>query len=279
MAGPDDVDRAVWPPRAPLSKGPGGGPPPNERSRLLHALADAIEANRKELAELETRNVGKAISSVKGEVKSAAENFRFYASALGSIAGSTRPIGGSILTYTLKEPVGVCAPDRPLELPDHARRLEALAGAGRGLHGRAEARPRRRRSPRCASPSSPPRPASRRASSTSCPATGRRRARTWSPTPAWTRSRSPARPTTGSRDHAPRRGGDREARVARARRQEPEHRLRRRRPRRRGRRPPCTASTTRPARAATPARACSSRRGLRRRRRPLRGDGREDSRR
>jgi acyl-CoA reductase-like NAD-dependent aldehyde dehydrogenase len=116
MAGAGDVDRAVGAARTAL-EGPWGRTPPNERSRLLHALADAVEANRKELAELETRNVGKAISSVKAEVKSAAENFRFYASALGSIAGSTRPIGGSILTYTLKEPVGVCAQVVPWNYP------------------------------------------------------------------------------------------------------------------------------------------------------------------
>ena len=53
---------------APPLDGPWGRTPPNERSRLLHALADAIQANRKELAELESRNVGKAISSVKAEV-------------------------------------------------------------------------------------------------------------------------------------------------------------------------------------------------------------------
>ena len=62
------------------STAPWGKTPPNERARLLHALADAIVANRKELAELESRNVGKAISSVKAEVGGAVENFRFFAS-------------------------------------------------------------------------------------------------------------------------------------------------------------------------------------------------------
>src|ERR687891_2304454 len=66
MAGEEDVDRAVEAARAALA-GPWGKTPPSERSRLLHALADAIVANRKELAELESRNVGKAISSVKAE--------------------------------------------------------------------------------------------------------------------------------------------------------------------------------------------------------------------
>jgi acyl-CoA reductase-like NAD-dependent aldehyde dehydrogenase len=61
MAGPEDVDRAVEAARAALD-GPWVKTPANERSRLLHALADAIQANRKELAEIEARNVGKAIS-------------------------------------------------------------------------------------------------------------------------------------------------------------------------------------------------------------------------
>ena len=116
IAGPEDVDRAVEAARGALA-GPWAKTPPSERSRLLHALADAIVANRKELAELETRNTGKAISSVKGEVASAAENFRYYASAIASIAGRASPIGGSLLSYTLKEPVGACAQIVPWNYP------------------------------------------------------------------------------------------------------------------------------------------------------------------
>ena len=91
--------------------------PPTERSRLLHALADAIAANRGELAELECRNVGKAISSVKAEVHGAVENFRYYASAIASISGRANPIGGSLLHYSLKEPVGVAAQIVPWNYP------------------------------------------------------------------------------------------------------------------------------------------------------------------
>jgi acyl-CoA reductase-like NAD-dependent aldehyde dehydrogenase len=111
MAGRADIDRAVEAARAAVD-GPWGRTPPTERSRLLHALADAIHANRKELAELESRNVGKAISSVKAEVGGAVENFRFFASVIGSIGGRSNPVGGSLLTYSLKEPVGVAAQTR-----------------------------------------------------------------------------------------------------------------------------------------------------------------------
>src|SRR5438094_907258 len=103
MAKEQDVDRAVEAARAAL-EGPWGKTPPTERSRLLHALADALVANRKELCELEVRNVGKAISSVKAEHAQAVENFRFYASAIASIAGRSNPIGGSLLELGGKSP-------------------------------------------------------------------------------------------------------------------------------------------------------------------------------
>src|SRR5438874_881788 len=111
-----DVDRAVEAAQAALA-GDWGKAPPTEGSRLLHALADAIQANRKELAELEVRNVGKAISSVKAELAQGVENFRFYASAIGSIAGRSNSIGGSLLFYSLKEPVGVVGQIVPWNYP------------------------------------------------------------------------------------------------------------------------------------------------------------------
>jgi acyl-CoA reductase-like NAD-dependent aldehyde dehydrogenase len=116
MGNEQDVDRAVEAARAALD-GPWGKTPPTERSRLLHALADALAGNRKELCELEARNVGKAISSVKAEHAQAVENCRFYGSAIASIAGRSNPIGGSLLFYSLKEPVGVCGQIVPWNYP------------------------------------------------------------------------------------------------------------------------------------------------------------------
>ena len=116
MANEADVDRAVDAARAALD-GDWGRTAPTERSRLLHALADALVANRKELAELEVRNVGKALSSVKAELNQAVENFRFYGSAIGSIGGRSNPLGGSLLFYSLKEPVGVAGQIVPWNYP------------------------------------------------------------------------------------------------------------------------------------------------------------------
>jgi len=116
MAGETDVDRAVEAARAALD-GDWGRTPGTERARLLHALADAIVGNRAELAELEARNVGKAISSVKAELHQAAENFRYYGSAIAAIGGRSNPIGGSLLFYSLKEPVGVAGQIVPWNYP------------------------------------------------------------------------------------------------------------------------------------------------------------------
>jgi acyl-CoA reductase-like NAD-dependent aldehyde dehydrogenase len=116
LAGEAEIDRAVEAARAALG-GDWGKTGPTERSRLLHALADAIVANRAELAELEARNVGKAISSAKAELFGGAENFRFFASGIATIAGRSNPIGGSLLFYSLKEPVGVCAQIVPWNYP------------------------------------------------------------------------------------------------------------------------------------------------------------------
>ena len=116
MAGETDVDRAVTAAREALD-GAWGKTPATERARLLHALADAIVANRTELAELEARNVGKAIASVKAELHQAVENFRFYGSAVATIGGRSNPIGGSLLFYSLEEPVGVAAQIVPWNYP------------------------------------------------------------------------------------------------------------------------------------------------------------------
>ena len=229
LAGEADVDRAVEAARGALD-GDWGKTPGTERARLLHALADAIVANRAELAELEARNVGKAISSVKAELHQAVENFRYYASAIATIGGRSNPIGGSLLFYSLKEPVGVAGADRALELPADDGDLEARARARRRLLGRAQARPAdaadghpagrargrgrlpgrrdQRRPGRRADDRRVSRPASRRG-----------------------QGRVHGLDEDGRRDHAARlRPG--EARHARARRQEPEPRLRGRGPRR-----------------------------------------------
>ena len=54
---------------------------------------------------------------MKAELNQAVENFRFYASAIATISGRSNPIGGSLLFYSLKEPVGVAGQIVPWNYP------------------------------------------------------------------------------------------------------------------------------------------------------------------
>ena len=116
LAAESDVDAAVDAARSALA-GDWARAPATERARLLHALADGLRAGRADLATIEARNVGKAISSVKAELAAATETFRFYASVAAAPSGRTGTLGGSLTHYSLKQPVGVCAQIVPWNFP------------------------------------------------------------------------------------------------------------------------------------------------------------------
>jgi phenylacetaldehyde dehydrogenase len=84
---------------------------PAERSRLLWKVADLIDQNRDELAELETLDNGKPIFfSRMVDVPSAMETFRYFSGWATKIEGNTIPLskpGAKFFAYTLREPVGV----------------------------------------------------------------------------------------------------------------------------------------------------------------------------
>jgi len=109
------IDRAVGAAHDALKKWRRVGP--IERSRLLHAIADAVAAEAADLCELEARNVGKAISSVRAEVQHVISTFRYFASVTGSISGRAARIGGAIDFSSYQEPVGVVAQIVPWNYP------------------------------------------------------------------------------------------------------------------------------------------------------------------
>lgn len=115
-AGRIEVDNAVATARTAFS-GAWQRSSATERSRLLHRFADLVADERDALAILESRNVGKAISSVRAEIAGAIETLRYFASAVGAQSGRSSSLGASLLTYSLKEPVGVCALIVPWNYP------------------------------------------------------------------------------------------------------------------------------------------------------------------
>jgi acyl-CoA reductase-like NAD-dependent aldehyde dehydrogenase len=89
---------------------------PGDRARLLYGLADALEAAREDLAQLEARNAGKPIGDARGEMGMVVDTFRFYAGAPERTLGDTIPVSGGV-AMTFREPVGVVALITPWNFP------------------------------------------------------------------------------------------------------------------------------------------------------------------
>ncbi len=91
---------------------------PRERSELLHALAKIIEDNAEELAQIESRNVGKPLMVSRDEMPFSADNLRFFAGATRVLEGKSA--GEYIKGYTSmirREPLGIVAGICPWNYP------------------------------------------------------------------------------------------------------------------------------------------------------------------
>ncbi len=110
-ASPADVDRAVTAARQAFDhtgKGTWRSMSASERGRLLWKIADLIEQNIDEFAELETLDNGKPIfESRYVDMPMVVDVFRYYAGWATKIHGETVNTFESAFTYTLREPVGV----------------------------------------------------------------------------------------------------------------------------------------------------------------------------
>src|SRR4029450_626522 len=74
-----DVDRAVDAAKAALPEWL--ETTPGERAEALLKLADALDANTEELAQLESQNVGKPVPAARDEIPGSSDNIRFFAGA------------------------------------------------------------------------------------------------------------------------------------------------------------------------------------------------------
>ena len=91
---------------------------PGERGEMLLKLADAIDEHTDELAELESRNVGKPLSYAKDELPVCADNLRFFAGAARVLEG--KAAGEYMKGYTSwlrREPIGIVGGIAPWNYP------------------------------------------------------------------------------------------------------------------------------------------------------------------
>jgi 1-pyrroline dehydrogenase len=111
-----DVDRAVEAAKKAL---PGWlETTPGERAEALLKLADAIDENADELAELESQNVGKPLPVAKDEMPVSSDNIRFFAGAARVLEGKSA--GEYMRGYTSfirREPLGIVGGIVPWNYP------------------------------------------------------------------------------------------------------------------------------------------------------------------
>lgn len=117
-AGPEDIDRAVKAARKAFDEGPWSKMSTAERSRLMYKLADLMEQNMEELAQLETLDNGKPIrETTAADIPVSIEHMRYYAGWATKIVGQTIPVNGPFLNYTRHEAVGVVGQIIPWNFP------------------------------------------------------------------------------------------------------------------------------------------------------------------
>src|SRR4051812_15321874 len=117
-AGAEDVDRAVKAAAAAL-EGKWAKMPAAGRGQAMNRLADLVEENAAELAEIEALDNGKPVKLAgKVDVPATVAHLRYYAGWPTKIEGEVIPVSWpKMLVYTRKEPVGVCGQIIPWNFP------------------------------------------------------------------------------------------------------------------------------------------------------------------
>lgn len=114
----EDVNEAVRAARKAFEEGPWRRMAAADKGRLLYKLADAIEKNRDELAQLESMDNGKPVAIANAaDLQLTIDCYRYYAGWADKIHGETIPAAGPYLAYTKKDPVGVAGQIIPWNFP------------------------------------------------------------------------------------------------------------------------------------------------------------------
>src|ERR1700677_621087 len=118
----EDIDRAVKSARAAFEIGRWSQLTASERGRAIWKLADLLEENLEEFAQLESLDNGKPLKIARvADLPLAIDHFRYYAGWATKIEGNTVPMSGwkqgMFHAYTMREPVGVVGQIIPWNFP------------------------------------------------------------------------------------------------------------------------------------------------------------------
>lgn len=90
---------------------------PAARTTLLNKIADLIERDAEELANLDMVDAGKPISDCRFDIPACVDIFRFHANMTDKIHGRTYPVQNGSFAYSRREPYGVIAAIVPWNYP------------------------------------------------------------------------------------------------------------------------------------------------------------------
>ena len=112
-----DVERCVTASKQALHSREWASMDPAQRGRVLQKMAATTYAHAKSLAAIESGNNGKTFREALSEIRYGAWTLEYFAGLSDKIEGSTIPVPGNRLNYTLRQPLGVTAHIVPWNFP------------------------------------------------------------------------------------------------------------------------------------------------------------------
>ncbi|MDQ0340564.1 aldehyde dehydrogenase (NAD+) [Caldalkalibacillus uzonensis] len=114
----EDVDHAVAAARKAFDDGPWPNMSRKERAKILRQISVLIKQHQAELATLESLDNGKLYrESYNDDVQEASDLFEYYAGWTDKYYGENNPVEGNFLSFTTRDPIGVCGQIVPFNFP------------------------------------------------------------------------------------------------------------------------------------------------------------------
>jgi acyl-CoA reductase-like NAD-dependent aldehyde dehydrogenase len=114
---PADIDMAVDVADAAFRKTGWAQMPQNERSALLHRLADAVEKHKPIIAQLEALDAGKIEAQAQGDVQNFVDTIRYFADLAQHVQRRSVLAVANHEAWTVRQPYGACGFIFPWNFP------------------------------------------------------------------------------------------------------------------------------------------------------------------
>jgi acyl-CoA reductase-like NAD-dependent aldehyde dehydrogenase len=117
VGGPEDARHALEEAEKALGTSGWSSDDGSRRARTLSKLAQLLEAQADEFAQLETFNMGKTLKESRGDIGYTVRTLEYVSGLADKIEGETIPVPGNRFDYTLREPLGVTVHLAPWNYP------------------------------------------------------------------------------------------------------------------------------------------------------------------